>query len=275
MSVIAILAMKEIRDGLRNRWVAATVLLLTTLALALYFLGSAPIGNVKATSLDVTVVSLVNLSVYLLPLIALMLSFDALVGEFERGSMLLLLTYPVTRWEIVAGKFVGHMVILLIAILIGYGGTALAIAMATGSSVEHWLAYVIMMASSWLLGGVFLALGYVISALVEERATALGAAIGVWLVAVVLYDFGLMGVLLADTEQVISQNLFSALLAINPTDAYRILNLTGIESVSQVAGMANIGVKFNLSPWLLLVMLGMWIVLPLTITILRFDRREL
>lgn len=275
MSVIAILAMKEIRDGLRNRWVAATVLLLTTLALALYFLGSAPTGNVKATSLDVTVVSLVNLSVYLLPLIALMLSFDALVGEFERGSMLLLLTYPVTRWEIVAGKFVGHMVILLIAILIGYGGTALAIAMATGSSVEHWLAYVIMMASSWLLGGVFLALGYVISALVEVRATALGAAIGVWLVAVVLYDFGLMGVLLADTEQVISQNLFSALLAINPTDAYRILNLTGIESVSQVAGMANIGVKFNLSPWLLLVMLGMWIVLPLTITILRFDRREL
>ncbi|MDH5353546.1 MAG: ABC transporter permease [Gammaproteobacteria bacterium] len=275
MSVITILAMKEIRDGLRNRWIAATVLLLTSLALALYFLGSAPTGNVKASSLDVTVVSLVNLSVYLLPLIALMLSFDALVGEFERGSMLLLLTYPVSRWEIVVGKFVGHMTILLIAILIGYGGTALAIALATGSSAEHWLAYIVMMASSWLLGGVFLALGYVISSLVQERATALGAAIGVWLTAVVLYDFALMGVLLADREQAISQNLFSALLAINPTDAYRVFNLTGFESVSQVAGMANIGVKFDLDPWLLLTILGMWVVLPVTITILRFDRREL
>jgi len=261
MRAVGILAAKEIRDGLRNRWIAATILLLTSIALSLYFLGSAPIGNVKATSLDVTVVSLANLSVYLLPLIALMLSFDALVGEFERGSMLLLLTYPIARWEVVAGKFVGHMTILLIAILIGYGGTALAIASVTGSSAGNWQAFVMMMASSWMLGGVFLALGYVISSLVAERATAVGAAIGVWL--------------MADEEQTISQNLFSALIVVNPTDAYRIFNLTGFESVSQVAGMANIGVEFNLSPMLLLFVMGAWIVLPLMIAIFRFRQREL
>jgi len=275
MRAVGILAAKEIRDGLRNRWIAATILLLTTIALSLYFLGSAPTGNVKATSLDVTVVSLANLSVYVLPLIALMLSFDALVGEFEGGSMLLLLTYPIARWEVVAGKFVGHMTILLIAIVIGYGGTALAIALVTGSSAGNWQAYVMMMASSWMLGGIFLALGYVISSLVAERATAVGAAIGVWLIGVVLYDFGLMGVLLADEEQTISQNLFSALIVANPTDAYRIFNLTGYESVSQVAGMANIGVEFNLSPMLLLFVMGAWIVLPLMIAIFRFRQREL
>jgi Cu-processing system permease protein len=275
MRAVGILAAKEIRDGLRNRWIAATILLLTSIALSLYFLGSAPTGNVKVTSLDVTVVSLANLSVYLLPLIALMLSFDALVGEFERGSMLLLLTYPIARWEVVAGKFVGHMTILLIAILIGYGGTALAIASVTGSSAENWQAFVTMMASSWMLGGVFLALGYVISSLVAERATAVGAAIGVWLIGVVLYDFGLMSVLLADEEQTISQNLFSALIVVNPTDAYRIFNLTGFESVSQVAGMANIGVEFNLSPMLLLFVMGAWIVLPLMIAVFRFKQREL
>jgi len=275
MRAVGILAAKEIRDALRNRWIAATILLLTSIALSLYFLGSAPTGNVKVTSLDVTVVSLANLSVYLLPLIALMLSFDALVGEFERGSMLLLLTYPIARWEVVAGKFVGHMTILLIAIVIGYGGTALAIASVTGSSAGNWQAYVMMMASSWMLGGVFLALGYVISSLVAERATAVGAAIGVWMVGVVLYDFGLMSVLLADEEQTISQNLFSALIVVNPTDAYRIFNLTGFESVSQVAGMANIGVEFNLSPMLLLFVMGAWIVLPLMIAIFRFRQREL
>lgn len=275
MRAVGILAAKEIRDALRNRWIAATILLLTTIALSLYFLGSAPTGNVKATSLDVTVVSLANLSVYLLPLIALMLSFDALVGEFERGSMLLLLTYPIARWEVVAGKFVGHMTILLIAIVIGYGGTALAIASVTGSSAGNWQAYVMMMASSWMLGGIFLALGYVISSLVAERATAVGAAIGVWMVGVVLYDFGLMSVLLADEEQAISQNLFSALIVVNPTDAYRIFNLTGFESVSQVAGMANIGVEFNLSPMLLLFVMGAWIVLPLMIAVFRFKQREL
>ncbi len=275
MRAVAILAGKEIRDGLRNRWIAATILLLMAIALSLYFLGSAPGGTTRASSLDVTVVSLASLSVYLIPLIALMLSFDALVGEFERGTMLLLLTYPVARWEVVAGKFVGHMMILLTAILIGYGGTALVIALATGSDLNHWQAYVSMMASSWLLGGIFVALGYVISAFVQERATAAGAAIGVWLVAVVLYDLGLMGVLLADKEQTLSQNLFTTLIVANPTDAYRIFNLTGFDSVSSVAGMADIGVNAQLSPTLLLAVMGTWILLPLMLTVFRFKRREL
>jgi Cu-processing system permease protein len=239
MRATAIVASKEIRDGLRNRWVASAIMLLTTIALSLYFLGSAPGGSIRASSLDVTVVSLASLSVYLIPLIALMLSYDALVGEFERGTMLLLLTYPVARWQVVMGKFAGHMIILLTAIVIGYGGTALAIAFSSGA--ENWQVYLMMMASSWMLGGIFIALGYVISVFVAERATAAGAAIGVWLIAVVLYDLGLMGLLLADEEQAISQNLFSTLIVANPTDAYRIFNLTDFESTRLVAGMADIG----------------------------------
>jgi Cu-processing system permease protein len=82
MKVILILAQKELRDGLRNRWVAMTIFLLTALSLSMYFLGSAATGTVKVDSVAVTLVNLVSLSVYLLPLIALMLSFDSIVGEF-------------------------------------------------------------------------------------------------------------------------------------------------------------------------------------------------
>ena len=105
MKAILILALKEAHDGLRNRWVATSILVLTVLSLALYFLGSAATGTTKVDSLAVTLVSFVSLSVYLLPLIALMLSFDALIGEFERGTMLLLMTYPIARWQIVVGNF--------------------------------------------------------------------------------------------------------------------------------------------------------------------------
>ena len=186
MKAIWILALKEVRDGLRNRWVATTILVLTALSLALYFLGSAATGATKMDSLAVTLVRLVSLSVYLLPLIALMLSFDALVGEFERGTMLLLLTYPVARWQIVIGKFLGHMLILLLAITIGCGSTALIIALTGDNTPQNWTAYGLMMMSSWLLGGVFIALGYFISTVVRERATAVGAAVGLWLSLVVL-----------------------------------------------------------------------------------------
>ena len=159
MKMLWTLALKELRDGLRNRWIAAAIIVLGALALILSLLGSAPTGSVRASALDITVISLASLSVYLIPLIALMLSFDALVGEFERGTMMLLLTYPVTRWQVIMGKFIGHVMILFIAILVGYGGAILVMTLITGGGTEGWQAYVMMMASSLVLGAIFIALG--------------------------------------------------------------------------------------------------------------------
>ena len=269
------LAMKELRDGLRNRWIAAAIIVLGTLALALSLLGSAPTGSVKVSALDISVISLASLSVYLIPLIALMLSFDALVGEFERGTMMLLLTYPVARWQVIMGKFLGHVLILFIAILAGYGGAVLIMAMFTGNSMEGWEAYVSMMASSMLLGAVFIALGYLVSVLVKERATAAGAAIGLWLVFVVLYDLILFGALLADEGQVISQQLFSMLMLVSPTDTYRILNLSMFDGVSQAAGIAGVASQAGMSSALLIGVMLAWVVAPLAITLYVFQRREL
>ena len=275
MKLLWILALKELRDGLRNRWIAAAIFVLGGLALILSLLGSAPTGSVSASALDISVISLASLSVYLIPLIALMLSFDALVGEFERGTMMLLLTYPVTRWQVIMGKFLGHVLILFIAILVGYGGAILIMTILTGGSTEGWQAYALMMASSLLLGAAFIALGYLVSVLVKERATAAGAAIGLWLVFVVLYDLILFGVLLLDEGQLMSQQLFSLLMLISPTDTYRILNLSLFDSVSQAAGISGVASAAGMSGVLLLSVMLLWVIVPLTVTLLVFQRREL
>ena len=275
MSIVWTLALKELRDGFRNRWVAAAIIVLAILALALSILGSAPTGSVRVSELDIRVISLASLSVYLIPLIALMLSYDALVGEFERGTMMLLLAYPVTRWQIVLGKFLGHVLILLIAILAGYGGTVVILTLATGSGTEGWQAYAVMMASSLVLGAVFIALGYFVSAIVRERATAVGAAIGLWLVFVVLYDLLLFGLLTMDEEQKIGQQLFSMLMLVSPTDTYRVLNLSLFEGVSEAAGIAGVASEAGLGGTLLVGAMLVWIILPLGATVLVFQRREL
>lgn len=275
MKMLLTLALKEIRDGLRNRWIAAAIIVLGTLALALSMLGSAPTGSIRASALDVTVISLASLSVYLIPLIALMLSFDALVGEFERGTMMLLLTYPVRRWQVIMGKFLGHLSILFIAIFAGYGGAIIIMILMNEGITEGWQAYVTLMASSLLLGAIFIALGYLVSVLVKERATAAGAAIGLWLVFVVLYDLILFGALLLDKGQVIGQQLFSALMLISPTDTYRILNLSLFEGVSQAAGIAGVASGAGLSGVLMLVVMLLWVIVPLAATLLVFQRREL
>jgi len=275
MKLLWILAQKEIRDGLRNRWIAAAIILLGSLAFALSILGSAPTGSVRASDIDITVVSLSSLSVYLIPLIALMLSFDALVGEFERGTMMLLLTYPVTRGQVIMGKFIGHVLILFMAIFAGYGGAIIIMTLLTDGSTEGWQAYAIMMMSSLLLGAVFIALGYLMSILVRERATAVGAAIGLWLVFVVLYDLLLFSVLLIDDGQLMSQQLFSLLMLISPTDSYRILNLSLFEGVSEAAGIAGIASEAGMSSALLIGVMVSWVIVPLTATLLMFQRREL
>jgi Cu-processing system permease protein len=275
MKMLWILALKELRDGFRNRWVAASIIVLAILALVLSVLGSAPTGSVSVSELDISVISLASLSVYLIPLIALMLSYDAMVGEFERGTMMLLLAYPVTRWQIIMGKFLGHLSILLIAIVVGYGGTVVVLTLVTDSGTEGWQAYATMMASTLVLGAVFIALGYLISVIVRERATAAGCAIGLWLVFVVLYDLLLFGALTMDEEQKISQQLFSMLMLVSPTDTYRILNLSLFEGVSEAAGIAGVAAETGLSGMLLVGSLALWIILPLVATLLVFQNREL
>jgi Cu-processing system permease protein len=264
-----------VQEGLRNRWVLATTLLLAALALTLTFLGSAPTGTVGVRALDVVIVSLASLTIFLLPLIALLISHDAVVGEMERGTMLLLLSYPIGRWQVLLGKFVGHLAILAFATLIGYGAAALALVL-TGAAIdrESWVAFAAMIGSSILLGAVFIALGYLVSALVRQRGTAAGIAVGLWLVFVLLYDMALLGALVVDQGQTISGGVLSALLLLNPTDAYRVFNLSGSSSLSAISGMAGTA-RNSLGNEALLAALVLWVLVPLSLSALAFSRREL
>lgn len=276
MRAVLVIGWREIRQGLRNRWVVGASVLLAVFGLCLAFLGSAPVGSVGASGLAVTVVSLSSLGIFLLPLIALLLAYDALVGEFERGTMLLLLTYPVTRWQIVLGKFIGHVAILSFATVVGFGVSGLvAAAGGEGAGGEVWRAFGAMIGASVLLGAVFVALGYVISALARERPIAAGLAIALWLLFVVIYDLVLLGALVADREGIVmTETLFRVLLAINPADVYRMFNLGDLPGASQITGMAGIGASTGLGPGVLLPILAAWVVAPLGLAAFLFRRRE-
>ena len=131
-----------------------------------------------------------------------------------------------------------------------------------------------MIGSSILLGAVFIALGYLVSALVRQRGTAAGIAVGLWLVFVLLYDMALLGALVVDQGQTISGGLLSALLLLNPTDAYRVFNLSGSSSLSAISGMAGTA-RNSLGNGALLSALVLWVLVPLSLSALAFSRREL
>jgi Cu-processing system permease protein len=275
MRAIAIIAGREIRDGLRNRWVLGASLLMAGLALTLAFLGSAPTGVVGAGPLEVTIVSLSSLTIFLVPLIALLLSHDAVVGEHDRGTLLLLLSYPLARWQVILGKFLGHVAILTFATALGYGAAGAALVLGGGADADSIASFAGMVGTSVLLGAVFVALGYLISTLVRERATAAGLAIGIWLAFVLLYDMALLGLLVADQGKTLGAAAFNWLLLLNPADIYRLLNLAGLSKASLFAGMAGLSEELQFGRATLFLALTTWMAVPLVLATLAFSRRQL
>lgn len=275
MSAVAVIAGREVLAGVRNRWMLAATLLLGALALILTFVGSSPVGAVDATRLSITVVSLSSLSVFLVPLIGLLVSYDTLVGEIERGTMPLLMTCPVTRWRIVLGKFAGQVAILAVATVAGFGIAALVAGLGEGGGPEAWGAFGVMLGASILLGAAFIALGTLFSAVVAERGTAAGVSAAAWLVFVVLFDMALLAILVADEGQAVSGELFRVLLLLNPTDVYRMLTLAGSETVGALSSMAGVSAEAAFGHGVLLPVMLLWIAAPLALAGLLFGRREL
>lgn len=275
MNPIWTIARKELRDGLRNRWLLAISLLFAVLAVGIAWFGAAASGQVGFTSIPATIASLASLATFLMPLIALLLAYDAIVGEDEGGTLLLLLTYPLGRGQILIGKFLGHGLILGLATLIGFGGAALAIGLLVDQVDVGLLAWAFgrFMLSSLLLGLVFLALAYALSARVTEKSSAAGLALGVWFLFVLVFDLVLLALL------VLGQGRFDPewlpwLLLFNPADLYRLINLSGFDAVGSGMGVMSLGSELPLGNTLLWLALVVWAGAALALAGRSFARRQ-
>jgi len=264
---IGTLAGKEFWDRIRNRWVLAVALVFTVFALAIAYFGGAQQGAVGFRSIEFTIASLVSLVIYLIPLIALILGFDAIVGERERGSLDLLLSMPITRFELLLGKYLGLAAALAFSTVAGFG--LVAIVLSTELSLGALFHYFGFMLSSVLLGMAFLSLAVMVSVFASDRTRASGMAIALWFFFVLVFDLLLLGALVVSSGRY-GGEIFPYLLLANPADVFRILNIFTLNDVRTLYGLATVFPPALANPWLLgLVMLG-WIVAPLGIATWRF-----
>lgn len=263
-------AITEAHIARRNRWVAIAVALMVVFSLVLAAAGSAATGALGADRLSVTVASLTSLSVYLVPLVALLMSFDAVAGEVERGTLPLLLTYPVARWELLLGKLVAHLAILALAILAGYGAAAIAAIATDPRAVEGLPALWRLTWTSVLLGATFLCVGYALSSIARRPSGAAGLAIGVWLGLVVLYDLGLLAAIVADNGGTFTTQVFPFALLANPADAFRLFNLAASGATAAAAGVG--GAAASIPLWQSLVSLVAWPMVGLALATAAFRR---
>ena len=274
MNKILIVAQKEFRDGIRNRWAIAITIIFVLMSLGIAYFGSATAGILGFSSLESTLVSLASLCVMLIPLIALMLAYNCFIGELEQGTLLLLMTYPLSNGQLLLGKFFGQAAIIALASILGFGLPSIIISIISDVDAANVLiAFSKFIVLATLLGWVFIALAYVISLSVSEKSKAAGLALITWFIFVLVFDLVLMALLVA-SEGNINDTFVPFLLWINPTDVFRILVYTiiGSESYSGVLKIAEHGSNGTL--YLSLVMV-LWIVLPLLFSLFIFNKKEL
>lgn len=264
---VRVIATKEFRDRLRNLWVVAVAVIFALFALAIAYLGSAQLGSVGFRGIDVTIASLVSLVIYLVPLIALIMGYDTIVGEKERGSLELLLSMPITRFEILLGKYLGLSAALASATVIGFGAGLLPLASQLGANdLYHYTGFVL---SAILMGMAFLSLSLLVSVIAQDRMRASGAAIMLWFFFVLIFDLLLMGALVVSQGK-LSSTIFAGLLMLNPADVFRLLNIFSSDQVQSMYGLATVMPESLTNPAILVgIMLG-WIVLPFAVTHWRF-----
>ncbi|BDB23659.1 ABC transporter permease [Cupriavidus sp. TA19] len=269
---VAAIAAKEFRDRMRNRWVLAVAVVFTALSLAIGYFGGAEQGVLGPRSLEFVITSLASLVIYLVPMIALLLGFDAVVGERERGSLDLLLSLPLTRGELLLGKYLGLAAALLLATTGGFALMAVLLARQFGwPGLYHYLGFV---ASAALLGLAFLSLALWLSVLSRDRAQASGLAIGLWFFFVLVFDLLLLGLLVAGAGEggasASGTDWIAWLLLLNPADLFRIVNAFSLDQLRSAGGVASIVPPALASPWPTGAALLAWIAVPLVLAARRF-----
>ena len=266
-SQVRVIATKEFRDRIRNRWVLAVAIIFSLFALAIAYFGAAQQGSVGFQNIDITIASLVSLVIYLVPLIALILGYDAIVGEKERGSLELLLSMPISRFEILLGKFLGLSAALASSTVLGFGvGIVLLAAQLDANGLYHYLGFV---CSAILMGMAFLSMSLLVSVLSLDRMRASGIAIALWFFFVLIFDLLLMGALVISQGH-LGSAVFAGLLMLNPADVFRLLNIFSSEQVQNMYGLATVMPDHLTNPMTLVsIMLG-WIIAPFLIANWRF-----
>ena len=264
------IAWKELLDKLRNRWVIIVGLTFMIFTLSIAYLGAAPAGLTGFRRIDTTVASLTSLVTFFIPLMSLTLGGGIIADERERGTLEILLASPVSAMEFITGKFSGLLLALAIALVAGLGlaGGMLALKAGVGTL---WV-FGRFVFNSLLLSIIFLSISFFISIAFYERTKVIALSVFLWLFYTIIYDLGLIGVVLL-TKGEIGLNLFSALLLLNPVDVYRLLNFVSIGEFKVVVGLASVEFSgFINTPLLLLVSL-LWTAIPLGGGYLLYKRR--
>lgn len=271
------IARYDLRNARRSR-ILWGVIGIYVAFVGLVFYGS---STTPSPTLETTLFGTAILTAVLLPLVAIAGSYLAVAGERESNTVRFLLSQPVDRASVVLGKLLSRTLMvagaLVLAILVGA-----VIVLATFPSPDFGV-LVGFAGLTLLLVGAYTAVAVGVSAASDTRSRAIAGTMALYFatdVFAVIQGLGLETLLravFADTLGLELTDRFyefaTALLSPAQSYIFATLQSLGPEGVQivQVSGE----VPLYLRPPGLVVVLLAWIVVPLVIGLVLFDRAEI
>lgn len=249
-------ALREFRILMRSRWGYGLLAFFAIFSASVIGFGTSRVGP---GSYESVVVSLVEFGVYLVPLAALTAGYDTVVGDYEAGTLDMLFALPVSRSQVLVGKYFGRLGVLLGALIIGLGvGGTMAVWIVGPGGLKLYSLFVVI---SGTIAAIFLGLGVLVSTVTEQRIRALGYTQIVWLWFVLLHDLLALGIIV---EFDLPEWALSVMVLLNPTDLYRLVLLGQFEA--RAGGFASLLSETSMTmPVLVSALIG-WLVVPLVLS---------
>jgi len=267
-------ALHELRINVRNRWTTIFAVVFGVLVTSIAYFGLMTEGFSGMQNFTRTSASMLNLVLYIVPLVALTMGTLSFTGD--RGSMELLFSQPLSRAEVVVGKLVGLFLAIAIAMLIGF--SAGAVLVAAGNGPAGLSRYAAMVGLSLLLAFAFLSLALLVSTLAHRKSRAIGVSLFLWFFFVLFYDLLAIALALFLRGESANVAIFLSVFG-NPVDMVRVATLILLDNVTifGAAGAAMLrflgGTGTALSA--VLTVLLIWILLPVTISCAMLRRQDI
>ncbi|THE63239.1 ABC transporter [Salinadaptatus halalkaliphilus] len=217
------------------------------------------------------------------PAIALVAAYLAIAGERESGSIRYLLSTPVTRREVVLGKYVSRATIVAVSLIVGFAVAAILARLWFGSFDPRVFAGIAALTVLYALAYVAVAIG--ISAISRSRSRAMLGAFGFYVMTnLMTLNDDVSGI--AGIEYVLNDLLEFGVgeggvqflgIVTNPTRAY-LLSILGVfpsEGTAEMALPDPATLPWYVQPEIAMLVLGVWLVVPVVVGRRVFDRADI
>lgn len=248
---INLIAQKEILSSLRNKWFLVYTIVFAVLSLSLSLIGLSGLETYGISGFGKTTASLINLILLFVPLMGLTLGAVSISYERERGTLLYILSQPITYYEVLIGKFTGLALSILGSLILGFGLSGIVVAYKGGAADVSSYMYLILL--TFLLALVNLSIGMLISNYFRKYETALGISIFIWLFLVIFSDLGIIGTsFLINLD--IKQVFFISLL--NPLQVFKLSAIYSLRDNLEILGPVGIYAVRNYGTNLQFILIG-------------------